>query len=145
MFTAAKRISQVATHMGIAFALAATMSGSVLLGGLAVVAEPVINVVLLPFHERAWEAKIHAAATERARYLLLAAEKISQTALHASIAFGCMWTVTGSMALGGVAALVEPICNVIVLPIHDRLWDATRLRLQGLSLKEVFAGSAIAN
>jgi len=136
MFTAAKRISQVVTHMGIAFGLAATMSGSVLLGGLAVIAEPIINVIVLPFHEKAWEAKIHRAASDRGRYLLMAAEKISQTTLHASIAFGVMWTVTGSMALGGLAALVEPICNVIVLPIHDRLWDRMRERMRAVTMKE---------
>jgi uncharacterized membrane protein len=130
MFTAAKRISQVATHTGIAFTLAATMSGSVLLGGLAVLAEPIINVALLPFHERAWKARIDRAATERRRYLLHAAEKLSQTLMHAAIAFVVMWAATGSMALGGLAALVEPICNVIVLPFHDRLWDAMRARLQ---------------
>ena len=137
MFTAAKRVSQVATHMGIAFALASTMSGSVLLGGLAVIVEPIINVVLLPFHEKAWESKIHSADSERARYLLIASEKISQTILHATIAFGVMWAVTGSMALGGLAALVEPICNVIVLPFHDRLWDAARRRFQRVSLAKV--------
>jgi uncharacterized membrane protein len=130
MYTAAKRVSQVVTHMGIAFALAATMSGSVLLGGLAVVIEPVINVILLPFHERAWEATRHGAGTGRERYLFVALEKISQTALHAGVAFGVMWTVTGSMALGGLAAIVEPICNVIVLPLHDRLWDAARTRVK---------------
>jgi len=140
MFTAAKRVSQVVTHMGIAFALAATMSGSALLGGLAVIAEPVINVILLPFHEKAWEARVHRAATDRGRYLLLAAEKISQTFLHATVAFGVMWTVTGSAALGGLAALVEPICNVIVLPLHDRLWDATRARLQGAAAKNTVTG-----
>jgi len=136
MFTAAKRVSQVVTHMGIAFALATTMSGSVLLGGLAVIAEPIINVILLPFHEKAWKAKVHGATTERGRYLLLAAEKISQTGMHATVAFGVMWTVTGSAALGGVAALVEPVCNVIVLPYHDRLWDTMRVRLQRGAAKD---------
>jgi uncharacterized membrane protein len=139
MFTAAKRVSQVVTHMGIAFALAATMSGSVLLGGLAVVVEPVINVIVLPFHEKAWEARVHRATTERARYLLLAAEKISQTAMHAAIAFGVMWTVTGSAAMGGLAALVEPVCNVIVLPFHDRLWDNMRARMSGVAKDAVRA------
>ena len=130
MFTVAKRVSQVVTHTGIAFALAATMSGSVLLGGLAVLAEPIINVALLPFHERAWKARIEGATTERGRYLLHAGEKISQTILHATVAFGVMWAATGSMALGGLAALVEPICNVIILPFHDRLWDSMRARMQ---------------
>jgi uncharacterized membrane protein len=139
MFTAAKKASQVATHMGIAFALAATMSGSVLLGGLAVIVEPIINVILLPFHEKAWEARVHRATTERGRYLTLAAEKISQTALHATVAFGVMWAVTGSMALGGLAALVEPVCNVIVLPFHDRLWENMRVRMQRLANDKVGA------
>ena len=136
MFTAAKRVSQVVTHMGIAFALAATMSGSVLLGGLAVIVEPIINVILLPYHEHAWEAKRRRAATVRWRYWLLALEKISQTALHAAVAFGVMWAVTGSLALGGLAAIVEPVCNVLVLPLHDRLWDAARVRLQGARIKD---------
>lgn len=139
MFTAAKRLSQVVTHMGIAFALAATMSGSVLLGGLAVIAEPVINVVLLPFHEKAWHATIGRAATERRRRLLQVAEKLSQTMLHASIAFSVMWVATGSMAMGGIAALVEPICNVIILPYHDRLWDAMRARLRPVPAKLALA------
>ncbi|MDQ2820871.1 MAG: DUF2061 domain-containing protein [Pseudomonadota bacterium] len=130
MFTAAKRVSQVVTHMSIAFALASIISGSALLGGLAIIVEPIINVVLLPFHEKAWASKIYGSATGRARYLLLAGEKLSQTMLHAFVAFSVMWAVTGSKALGGIAALIEPICNVIVLPFHDRLWNATRKRLQ---------------
>ena len=139
MFTAAKRISQVATHTGIAFALAATMSGSVLLGGLAVLVEPLINVALLPFHEKSWHARIQCADTERRRYLLQVGEKVSQTLVHATVAFGVMWAATGSMALGGLAALVEPICNVLILPYHDRLWDALRGRLQRVSVKHLLA------
>lgn len=142
MFTAAKRASQVVTHMGIALALASTISGSVLLGGLAVIIEPIINVVLLPFHERAWESRIHRVDAGRPRYLMLAGEKISQTVLHATVAFGVMWAVTGSMALGGIAALIEPVCNVIVLPFHDRLWDAVRKRSQRVSLEKIDAATA---
>ena len=44
MITAAKRISQVATHMGIAYALAYALTGSAVFSGLAVLVEPVINV-----------------------------------------------------------------------------------------------------
>lgn len=124
MITAAKRISQVATHMGIAYALAYALTGSAVFSGLAVLVEPVINVLLLPLHEAAWARWSGKAADARARYLVLAAEKISQTGLHAGVAFSVMYVATGSAALGGIAALLEPVCNVLVLPVHDRLWDS---------------------
>jgi uncharacterized membrane protein len=102
---AARKGSQVITHMAIGFALAYACTGSIALGGLAVLVEPLLNVLLLPFHERAWARRVHAAGGRR-RYLMVSLEKISQAALH-----------------GGVAALLEPVCNVILMPLHDRLWD----------------------
>jgi uncharacterized membrane protein len=42
------------------------------------------------------------------------------------VAFAVMYAMTGSLAFGGVAALVEPICNVALLPLHDRLWQKIR-------------------
>jgi uncharacterized membrane protein len=137
MIAAAKRISQVATHMGIAYALAYAVTGSAVFSGLAVLVEPVINVLLLPFHEAAWAKRRQAAATPRNRYLALACEKLSQTAMHAGIAFGVMYVATGSAAMGGIAALLEPVCNVVVLPIHDRFWNSlersghTKLAMRG--------------
>lgn len=124
MITAAKRISQVATHMGIAYALAYALTGSAVFSGLAVLVEPVINVLLLPFHEAAWAKQRRKAPTARARYLTIALEKLSQTGMHAGIAFAVMYVATGSAAMGGIAALLEPVCNVLVLPLHDRLWDS---------------------
>lgn len=123
MIIAAKRLSQVATHMGIAYALAYAMTGSAVFSGLAVIVEPVINVLLLPFHEAFWAKRHSKARDARARYLSIALEKISQTGLHAGVAFSVMYVATGSVVVGGVAALLEPICNVLVLPLHDRLWD----------------------
>ena len=129
MITAAKKVSQVAAHTGIAFSLMYVMTGSVVFGGLAAVLEPVVNVLLLPFHERAWH-KLRARAVEaRARYAALAGEKISQTLMHAAVAFLMLWWATGSMALGGLAALLEPVLNVIALPYHDRLWGKLEARL----------------
>jgi uncharacterized membrane protein len=121
MISVAKRISQVATHMGIAYALAYALTGSAVFSGLAVLVEPVINVLLLPVHEAAWARW---RVRMRTPYLAFAAEKISQTGLHAGVAFGVMYVATGSAALGGLAALLEPVCNVLVLPLHDRLWDS---------------------
>jgi uncharacterized membrane protein len=112
--------------MGIAFGLMYVLTGSVAFGGLAAVLEPVINVVLLPYHERAWRA-LRARSSGR-RLSLLAAEKTSQTLMHAGVAFGVMYAATGSLAFGGLAAILEPIINVIALPVHDRLFDRHVLR-----------------
>lgn len=58
--------------------------------------------------------------------MVTAARTSSQILLHMGVAFGVMWAATGSLAFGGIAAVVEPICNVALLPLHDRLW----LRIQ---------------
>lgn len=132
MVTAAKRCSQVATHMAIGCLIAVWMSGSALLGGLAMLAEPLINVVLLPFHEHAWAAYQARASTPGRRRAMVAAEKVSQAAMHAIVAFGVMFSVSGSAACGGMAALVEPLCNVLVMPVHDRWWECVRRRLSAV-------------
>jgi uncharacterized membrane protein len=135
MVTATHKASQVATHMGIAFIVAYAVTGSAVLGGLATMLEPVINVILLPFHQKAWAAARENAKSGRGRFLVLAGEKASHTALHSAVAFAVMYWATGSAAYGGIAALLEPVCNVIVLPLHDRLWEALRAKLQRRSAR----------
>lgn len=64
--------------------------------------------------------------------MLLLAQKTSQVLLHMSVAFGVTYAFTGSLATGGLAAILEPICNVVLLPLHDRLWSkAGRRRSSG--------------
>lgn len=121
MAIAAKKLSQVTTHIGIAFGLMYMLSGSMAFGGLAAVLEPVINVVLLPYHEHGWHS-LRSQLPGR-RMTLLAAEKLSQTLMHAAVAFGTIYAATGSLAFGGLAVVLEPIINVIALPFHDRLFD----------------------
>ena len=129
MVTAAKTVSQVVTHMSIAFGVTWAMTGSAALGGVAALLEPLVNVALLPLHERGWTRLRAGIATFRdnARTALLA-ERLSQTALHTGVAFGVMYAATGSLALGGMAALLEPVINVLVLPYHDRAWERLRAR-----------------
>ena len=128
MAAAAKKLSQVATHMVIAFAITYGVTGSVVFSGLAILVEPVINVLLLPFHENIWTRIRLVYGSTRRRFGLAAAEKVSQGGLHAGVAFAVMYWATGSAALGGLAALLEPVCNVILLPLHDRAWDSMRSR-----------------
>lgn len=121
MALAARKVSQVMTHMTIGFIIMFTLTGSVVSSGLALIVEPVINVLLLPFHERAWAA-VRARFAAR-RTLVIAAEKLSQTGLHMAVAFAVTYWATGSMAFGGIAAILEPVCNVLLMPLHERLWN----------------------
>lgn len=116
----AKKLSQVATHTAIAFGLMYALTGSLAFSGLAVIIEPLINVALLPLHERAWQ-RLH---SRMRAHIALAAERTSQAAMHFVVAFGVVYAFTGSLAFGGVAAVLEPILNVVILPYHDRLWDS---------------------
>ncbi|NYT66573.1 DUF2061 domain-containing protein [Alcaligenaceae bacterium] len=52
--------------------------------------------------------------------------KTSQLCLHMGVAFAVTYAFTGSLAVGGVAAIVEPICNVTLMPMHDKLWERYR-------------------
>jgi len=61
--------------------------------------------------------------------MLTLVQKTSQVLLHMSVAFGVTYGFTGSLAVGGVAAIVEPVCNVMLLPLHDRVWQRIRERL----------------
>jgi len=44
--------------------------------------------------------------------------------LHFSVAFLVGYILTGSFLIGGLIALVEPVCNTIVFYFHERLWTA---------------------
>lgn len=134
MVTAAKTVSQVVTHMSIAFAVTWAMTGSAALGSVAALLEPLVNVALLPLHERSWH-RLRASIVRLRNNAMFArlAEKLSQTALHTGVAFGVMYAASGSLALGGMAALLEPVINVLVLPYHDRAWERMRARKAGPS------------
>lgn len=62
--------------------------------------------------------------------MVTAAKTTSQIGLHMGVAFGIMYAVTGSVAFGGIAAVLEPICNVILLPVHDKVWEKIRNRIE---------------
>jgi uncharacterized membrane protein len=118
----ARKTSQILTHLAIGFAITYAVTGSVMLGGLAILIEPLLNVLLVPFHERAWHRKVQCAAAGQ-RLMVVTLEKISLTAMHMVVAFTVMFFATGSMAFGGLAAILEPVCNVLLMPFHDKLWD----------------------
>ena len=123
-----KKTSQVVVHMAIAFAVMFVLTGSVVFGGLAAVLEPVINVLLLPLHQRAWKALRGRARHVNHERRLWGLEKVSQVGLHLSVGFAVMYAATASLAMGGLGALMEPICAVIAMPFYERFWDRMQQR-----------------
>jgi uncharacterized membrane protein len=138
MLTAAKTISQVIAHTAIAFTIAYWVTGSVIFGGLAAILEPVINVAALPLHQRFW-SRMRAERLNKDNKLAISvmAEKISQMGMHMAIAFLVMFGATGSLAFGGLAAILEPMCNVILLPFHDHAWEKIREKV-GMRMRHPF-------
>jgi uncharacterized membrane protein len=62
--------------------------------------------------------------------MVTAAKTTSQVLVHMVVAFATMYVLTGSLAFGGAAAVLEPICNVLVMPLHERLWEKIRRRIE---------------
>ena len=43
--------------------------------------------------------------------------------LHMATAFTVAWAMTGSIAVGGAVALVEPVVNTVVYFFHEKVWQ----------------------
>ena len=69
--------------------------------------------------------------------MVIAAKSLSQMLLHMAVAFAVMYAVTGSLAFGGIAAVIEPVVNVVLLPLHERLWRRIRRRLAARRKREL--------
>ncbi len=48
---------------------------------------------------------------------------VSFALLHMAVAFSVVYLMTGSLALGGAVALVEPAVNTIAYFIHEKAWE----------------------
>jgi uncharacterized membrane protein len=62
--------------------------------------------------------------------MVTAAKTTSQIVVHMGVAFAVMYAFTGSVAFGGMAALIEPVCNVAIMPLHEKLWERIRARIE---------------
>lgn len=47
---------------------------------------------------------------------------LSFAAVHFSVAFSVGYLMTGSLAVGGAIALVEPLANTFAYHLHERAW-----------------------
>jgi len=51
------------------------------------------------------------------------AKTLSFGIVHMGVAFGVGYAMTGSVAVGGALALVEPLVNTVAYFFHEKLWD----------------------
>ena len=56
------------------------------------------------------------------------AKTLSFGAVHMSVAFGVGYVMTGSAAVGGALALVEPLVNTVAYFFHEKVWERLRPR-----------------
>ncbi|MBM3539334.1 MAG: DUF2061 domain-containing protein [Alphaproteobacteria bacterium] len=47
---------------------------------------------------------------------------ISFAVVHFAVAFSVAYLLTGSVAVGGLVALVEPLCNTVAYHFHEKAW-----------------------
>ena len=57
-------------------------------------------------------------------------------AVHFSVAFSVAYILTGSIAIGGAIALVEPAVNTIAYYFHEKVWS--KYQYSGKSVKTFF-------
>jgi len=50
-----EKISQFALHFIVAFSVMYWATGSLAFGGFAAILEPLLNVLVLPYHDRLWD------------------------------------------------------------------------------------------
>ncbi|ABP79121.1 predicted membrane protein [Stutzerimonas stutzeri A1501] len=43
--------------------------------------------------------------------------------MHFCIAFSVTYALTGSVVIGGLVAVVEPLCNSVGSHVHERIWQ----------------------
>lgn len=48
--------------------------------------------------------------------------------VHFSVAFTITYLLTGSLVLGGLIALVEPMVNTVAYFFHEKAWDRINKR-----------------
>lgn len=61
---------------------------------------------------------------------------ITFTIMHFMIAFTVAYLLTGSITVGGLVALVEPLCNAVGFYFHEKVWNRINVAKQRNIAKE---------
>ena len=57
--------------------------------------------------------------------------------VHMLVAFGVVYLMTGSAALGGAVALIEPMCNTVAYFFHEKVWERWTARRNAATVQAV--------
>ncbi|TLP72420.1 DUF2061 domain-containing protein [Pseudomonas nitroreducens] len=57
---------------------------------------------------------------------------VTFTLMHFMIAFSVAYALTGSITVGGLVAVVEPLCNAVGFHFHEKFWK----RIEGSATGE---------
>lgn len=60
---------------------------------------------------------------------------ITFTLMHFCIAFSVAYALTGSLTVGGLVAVVEPLCNSVGFYLHEEFWQ--RIESKGEAPSEI--------
>ena len=58
------------------------------------------------------------------------AKTLTYLTLHLTVAFSIGYILTGSVAIAGGFALIEPLCNAVAFFFHEKAWNG-KLRIFG--------------
>ena len=51
------------------------------------------------------------------------AKTITYLVIHLGIGFSVAYLFTGSVAIAGAIAVVEPLCNAVAYFFHEKIWN----------------------
>ena len=63
---------------------------------------------------------------------------LSFAAIHFTVAFTVAYLLTGSFIVGGLLALVEPMCNTVAYYLHEKAWARIRSRSESTATSHGF-------
>jgi len=110
-----KTASFAVLHLAIAVSLGWLLTGSLVLAGLITLIEPALNTAAHAAIDGFWSRRHGDAPSLRKTALF--------TTVHFGNAVAVAWMLTGSLAIAGALALLEPLANAIALYFFDRWWS----------------------
>ena len=116
-------------HLAIAVTLGWLLTGSLVLAGLLTLIEPALNTAAHAVIDHLW-ARRHGEAPSVRKTALF-------TAVHFGNAVAVAWLLTGSLAIAGALALLEPLANAVALYFFDRWWSRRLTTATGYALAPV--------
>jgi uncharacterized membrane protein len=59
---------------------------------------------------------------------------VSFAVVHFTVAFSVAYLLTGSIAVGGLVAIVEPLVNTVAYHLHEKVWARIRSHASGTAI-----------